>query len=47
MYQNAFCLRWTFAKIVSGVKDEVLQRETSEHDLLHNPYLFEYDNVQH
>ncbi len=30
--QNDFCLRWTFAKIVSSVEDAVLQSETIEHE---------------
>ena len=47
MYEPNSALRWTFAQIVSGVKDEVLQSETIKHDLLHNPNPFENNNVQH
>ena len=47
MYEPNSALRWTFAQIVSGVKDEVLQSETIKHDRLLCPYIFEYDNVQY
>jgi hypothetical protein len=29
------------------VEDKVLQSETIKHEILHNPYSLEYDNVQH